>query len=172
MDGLVTKTRSIPWRGVLALIGGFLIQVRGFVHFDQICFAIFFILALPWLLLLVWQHDDLSYILHEVSFVINRKNHSVMHFKWLTPVLKAPRVSRLDLWWLHHCPVCLGDDTRRHNASVWTGARPAMFTGCAIFSLGTALTYFTLEMVISGEKRFWPIVNFQGLPWVAYVALL
>ena len=27
MDGLVTKTRSIPWRGVLALIGGFLIQV-------------------------------------------------------------------------------------------------------------------------------------------------
>ena len=46
MDGLVTKTRSIPWRGVLALIGGFLIQVRVlvhfiqvriFVHFDQIC---------------------------------------------------------------------------------------------------------------------------------------
>ena len=30
MDGLVTKTRSIPWRGVLALIGGFLIQV--YIH--------------------------------------------------------------------------------------------------------------------------------------------
>jgi MFS family permease len=29
----------------------------------------------------------------------------------------------------------------------WTGARPAMFLGCAIFSLGTASTYFTLEMV-------------------------
>ena len=99
MDGLVTKTRSIPWRGVLALIGGFLIQVRGFVHFDQICFAIFFILALPWLFLLVWQHDDLSHIVHEVSFVINwkTKNHAMMHFKMLTPLLKAPRVPRLDL---------------------------------------------------------------------------
>ena len=105
MDGLVTKTRSIPWRGVLALIGGFLIQVCVFVHFVQVCLftlkkilVILFISALSWLFLLVWQHDDLSYILHEVSFVINRKNHSVMHFKWLTPVLKAPRVSRLDLW--------------------------------------------------------------------------
>ena len=29
----------------------------------------------------------------------------------------------------------------------WTGPRPAMFLGCAIFSLGTALTYFTLDMV-------------------------
>ena len=29
----------------------------------------------------------------------------------------------------------------------WTGPRPAMFLGCAIFSLGTALTYFTLNMV-------------------------
>ena len=50
----------------------------------------------------------------------------------------------------------------------WTGARPAMFTGCAIFSLGTALTYFTLEMVISQKKDFGPIFNFQGLPWVAF----
>ena len=54
----------------------------------------------------------------------------------------------------------------------WTGARPAMFTGCAIFSLGTALTYFTLEMVMPEKKGFLPIFNFQDLPWVALVFLL
>ena len=30
----------------------------------------------------------------------------------------------------------------------WTGPRPAMFAGCTIFSLGTGLTYFTLQMVM------------------------
>ena len=29
----------------------------------------------------------------------------------------------------------------------WIGARPAIATGCLIFSSGTALTYFTLNMV-------------------------
>ena len=37
----------------------------------------------------------------------------------------------------------------------WTGARPAMFIGCAIFSLGTGLTYFTLEMVKELPQNFW-----------------
>ena len=27
MDALVTKTEALPWRGVLALLGGFLIQL-------------------------------------------------------------------------------------------------------------------------------------------------
>ena len=36
----------------------------------------------------------------------------------------------------------------------WTGPRPAMFAGCAIFSLGTGLTYFTLQMVIVVNNFF------------------
>ena len=42
----------------------------------------------------------------------------------------------------------------------WTGARPAMFIGCAIFSLGTGLTYFTLEMVKELPQSF---ENFEFL---------
>ena len=61
-------------------------------------FAIFFILALPWLFLLVWQHDDLSHILHEVSFVINRQHYSMMHSKLLTPVIRDRR--RLQNGWI------------------------------------------------------------------------
>ena len=83
MDGLVIKTQSIPWRGVLALIGGFLIQVEIQIQIQiqiqihnrmcyqpKICFnlIIFFIPAFTWVLLLLWQHDDIPHILHEVTF--------------------------------------------------------------------------------------------------------
>ena len=44
----------------------------------------------------------------------------------------------------------------------WTGPRPAMFTGCAIFSLGTGLTYFTLEMVMT-ENLIFTIQLFSSL---------
>ena len=76
----------------------------------------FFVSALTWIFLLFWQHDDLSHILYEVPFIII--NH-LMHLKMLTHALKAPRFSRLDLRWLHHRSICMGDDPGRHNASVW-----------------------------------------------------
>ena len=75
-----------------------------------------FISAFTWLFLLFWQHDDISHILHEVTFIISQQNHGS---KLLTHVSKAPWVSRLDLRWLHYCPICLGDDTGGHNASIW-----------------------------------------------------
>ena len=47
-----------------------------------------------------------------------------------------------------------------------------MFAGCAIFSLGTGLTYFTLEMVMAKKKSsgvlFSIMLNVKGLPWVAF----
>ena len=54
----------------------------------------------------------------------------------------------------------------------WTGPRPAMFAGCAIFSLGTGLTYFTLEMVMAETNSIGVLLSVmlivKGLPWVAF----
>ena len=70
MDGLVTKTRSIPWRGVLALIGGFLIQVvQKNEHSKKKSESAHVSSALTRILLLFWQHDDLPHFLHEVTVI-------------------------------------------------------------------------------------------------------
>ena len=73
MDGLVTKTRSIPWRGVLALIGGFLIQVGqkklSISGQKKVRKCTDLSSALTRLLLLFWQHDDLPHFLHEVAVI-------------------------------------------------------------------------------------------------------
>jgi len=117
MDGLVTKTRSIPWRGVLALIGGFLIQLSlgSFYSFGNMMTYL------------------TSYMRHHGSPDLTYGDFIIVQSVWgMTQGVTMPLSGFLVRW---------------------TGARPAMFTGCAIFSLGTALTYFTLEM---------------GLPWVAF----
>jgi len=111
MDGLVTKTRSIPWRGVLALIGGFLIQLSlgSFYSFGNMMTYL------------------TSYMRHHGSPDLTYGDFIIVQSVWgMTQGVTMPLSGFLVRW---------------------TGPRPAMFAGCAIFSLGTGLTYFTLQMV-------------------------
>jgi len=117
MEGLVSKTRGIPWRGVTALVGGFLIQLTlgSFYSFGNMMTYL------------------TSYMRHHGSPDLTYGDFIIVQSVWgMTQGVTMPLSGFLIRW---------------------TGPRPAMFLGCAIFSLGTALTYFTLDM---------------GLPWVAF----
>ena len=119
----------------------------------KICFnlIIFFIPAFTWVLLLLWQHDDIPHILHEVTF----------YSQDLNPFQKPRHHGSPDLTYGDFIIVqSVWGMTQGVTMPLsgflirWTGARPAMFIGCAIFSLGTGLTYFTLEMVKELPQNF------------------
>jgi len=117
LEELVEKSQAIPWRGILALLGGFLIQLSlgSFYSFGNM---------MTYLTSYMRQNGspDLTY----ADFII------VQSVWGMTQGIIMPLSGFIIRF---------------------TGPRPAMFFGCTIFSVGTALTFFTLN---------------YSLPWVAF----
>ena len=148
METLVSKTQSIPWRGVLALVGGFLIQLTlgSFYSFGNMMTYLTSYMRLH-------GSPDLTY----ADFIL------VQSVWGMTQVLFHTEVATDDPVHPACCPGSLHPEPVQQAVQGivmplsgflvrLTGPRPAMFLGCAVFSLGCAATRYTLPL---------------GLPWVA-----
>jgi len=116
MEGALSRMRTLPWRGMFALFGGFLITLSlgSFYSFGNMMTYL------------------TSYMRHHGSPNLTYGDFIIVQSVWgMTQGFGMPLAGYL----IH-----------------WIGPRPAIATGCLIFSCGTALTYFTLN---------------TSLPWVA-----
>ncbi len=107
---------------------------RGVLYYSTLRFLQFFLVTKSTILYLITRNLHLSAICIQFSDISEEKNGIYFIFKRSFPHIK-PSINKF----LTQIAVILNVLCR------FIGPRPAMFLGCTIFSVGTALTYFTLE---------------------------